>query len=1181
MDVRVFGPLEASVDGRPVPLGGAKRRALFAMLALDVGSVVSVERLIDGLWGERPPATATKLVQVYVSQLRRVLAGAHQGAAIVTRGRGYELRIDPDAVDAARFEQLVAQGSPREALALWRGPPLDDVADEPFAAAAIRRLEELRLTALELAIERDLDAGRHRDVVGELHSLVATEPLRERLHAQRMLALYRCGRQADALDAYQQARAGLVEAIGVEPGPELRRLQEAILVQDPSLEAPQAPVSAEAPHDGRRQEADAPAPLVGRAHEMNALLRGLEQVLTGQGQLFLLAGEAGIGKSRLSDELARHARERGAEVLFGRCWEVGGAPAYWPWVQALRAHVRDRDPDALRLELGAGATEVAQVLPELRERFADLPDPPSLSPEAARFRLFEKVAGFLARAAESQPLVLVLDDLHAADEPSLLLLQFVASQLQAAPLLIVGAYRDIDLEPDTPLASVVAEVRRERVTHVLALAGLTEAEVGQMIESSVGMQPPQLSVAAIHHRTEGNPLFVGEVVRLLSSEGRLTQVSDAAAESLPIPPGVREVIGRRLRLLSEDSRGILALAAVLGREFEFGVLTHLSGLSEEQLLDMLEEAIRVHVVAEVPAAPERLRFAHSLIRDTLYAELGGLRRLRLHREVGEALEAFYGENREPHLAELAHHFHAAGGGGNAAKASEYARAAGDRAVRLFAFEEAVRLYAAALDALGRDGAATDRTRCELLVALADAESRAGDDLAAKATYLRAAELARKAELRELLARAAAGYGGRFLWARAATDSRLVPLLEDALVAFGDADSVLRVQLLSRLATALCDEPSRERRERVWEQAVQTARRLDDPATLAYALDAGIAATEGPHNVEKSLAQADEVVSLAARIGDRERAFAGHEHAFWCSWQLGDRDRRAEALALLTRGAQELQQPAQLWLATAAQAALALSEGRRDEAEVLSERAGSLGERAQSWNATATRRIQLFMLRRERGQLEGFEHEVRDFGHEFPSPLVHRSVLAFVCAQLGATAEATTVVEELVRRDLSSWHVDSEWLFSVTLLAETGAMLGAGDHVEPLYDVLLPYGSLNAVAPIEAALGSASRALGMLATVLGRFAAAARHYEEALRMNTRMGAGPWVAHTERDYARMLAERGEPGDRDSARELVRSALERYRSLAMDSFASEATLLELALRVGGGDDSVSRDVSPSRQI
>jgi DNA-binding SARP family transcriptional activator/WD40 repeat protein len=236
MDVRLLGPVEASVDGRVVAVGAGKPRALLAILSLHAGSTVSSERLIDGLWGDRPPATAGKLVQLHVSQLRKAFDAAGDGGKIVTRGKGYELRLRPDDLDVSRFERLMAGGRPREALALWRGPPLDDVAGEPFAAAEVRRLEELRLSAVELAIDRDLAAGRHRDVVGELERLVIEEPLRERLHEQRMLALYGSGRQAEALEAYRQARTALAEHAGVEPGPELRRLQEAMLRQDPSLE---------------------------------------------------------------------------------------------------------------------------------------------------------------------------------------------------------------------------------------------------------------------------------------------------------------------------------------------------------------------------------------------------------------------------------------------------------------------------------------------------------------------------------------------------------------------------------------------------------------------------------------------------------------------------------------------------------------------------------------------------------------------------------------------------------------------------------------------------------------------------------------------------------------------------------------------------------------------------------
>ncbi len=310
MDVQVLGPLYASIDGRPVPLRRAKPRALLAMLALDAGSTVSTERLIEGLWGERPPATANKLVQVYVSQLRKALASAGDGASIVTHGRGYALEVAPDAIDAGRFERLVAEGSPREALALWRGAPLDDMAGEPFAAVEIRRLEELRLAALEVAIDHDLGAGRHREVVAELERLVAAEPLREKLHAQRMLALYRCGRQADALHAYRQARAALVDAIGVEPGPELRRLHEAILRQDASLD-PAPDWSRELPSELRAR-----ATMAGREAELEWLRERWRCARDGGGRLAVIVGPHGMGKTRLAAELAGEVHRDGGAVMY-------------------------------------------------------------------------------------------------------------------------------------------------------------------------------------------------------------------------------------------------------------------------------------------------------------------------------------------------------------------------------------------------------------------------------------------------------------------------------------------------------------------------------------------------------------------------------------------------------------------------------------------------------------------------------------------------------------------------------------------------------------------------------------------------------------------------------------------------------------------------------------------------
>ena len=571
---------------------------------------------------------------------------------------------------------------------------------------------------------------------------------------------------------------------------------------------------------------------------------------------------------------------------------------------------------------------------------------------------------------------------------------------------------------------------------------------------------------------EGNPLFVGEVVRLLSSEGRLEEVGEAAPEALPYPPGRPGGDWSRLRHLSDDSRGILGLASVLGREFDFGALAHVTGREQEELLDALGEARQGNVLAEVPGAPDRLRFAHVLIRDALYGELGGPRRLRLHREVGEALEAYYARDRRPHLAELAHHFVAAG---DSARAVEYAGAAGDDAVRLSAYEEAVRLYVTALESLGPEGPTTDRARCELLLALADAKGRAGDDSGAKSTFLKAAELARSAKLPELVAAAAISYGGRFVWHRAASDNQLVPLLEDALFALGGGDSVLRVQLLSRLAAALRGEPSRERREPLCVEAVQIARRIGDPAALAYALDAAEAALHGPDTVERRGR------GLGDRLpgGENRRSGAGLRRlrdGYWAAWEFGDPDGRAAGLAGLTRVAEELRQPAQLWSATAAQAVLALAEGRFAEGEQLIEKAASVGKRALSWNAAASRRLQDFVLRRELGRLEGLESEVRDCAHEFPSPLVHLAVLAYVSSRSEHTVEAAEILTELTGHDLTDWHVDEEWLVSISLLAETCAIIGNTERAGALYDLLLPHGSLNAVAVPEVALDSVSRPL---------------------------------------------------------------------------------------------------------
>jgi DNA-binding SARP family transcriptional activator len=1156
MEFRLLGPLEVTEHGYTLALGGGKQRALLAVLLLHANDVVSTERLIDELWGDSPPATVAKSIQAYVSRLRKQL-GADR---LLTRSPGYVLRVDPSQFDVACFDRLVAEAASvdprtaarklRAALGLWRGPALADLAYEPFARAEIARLEEVRLAALEQRIDADLALGRHAELVGELEALVTEQPLRERLRSQLMLCLYRSGRQAEALGTYQAARRALVDELGIEPSRKLRELHQAILQQDPRLD-----LAVGAPEPAVETPTGA---FVGRDAELAELISGLHDARAGAGRLFLLVGEPGIGKSRLADEVIRHARTLGARVLVGRCWEAGGAPAYWPWVQSLRGYVEQSDPEALRTQLAAGATDLAQIVPELRELFPDLPAP-TLEAEGARFRLFDAAARFLRNAATAHPLVIVLDDLHAADEPSLLLLRFLAGELRGSRILLVGSYRDVDPTVRDPLAATLAELAREPVTHRIDLVGLTEGDVARYIELTARTTAPPQLTAAIHAETQGNPLFLGEVVRLLAAEGRLAEVDVSALWSLGIPQGVREVIGRRVRRLSDDCGGMLTLASVLGREFGLDALEQLTKLSDEELLEVLDEAVAARVLTALPGAPGRLRFAHALIRETLYDQLTAPRRVQLHRRAADALEELYAPDPEPHLAELAHHFFEAAPGGDLDKALGYARRAGERAVGLLAYEEGARYYELALQALELKQPIDARARCELLLELGEALAKAGTMLEAKERFLAAAELARSSGRSQHLARAALGYGGRYRFARAGPDRSIVPLLEEALAALGEQQSVLRVRLLARLASALRDQPSLEPRSSLSRQAVDIARRLGDKATLADALVSQFTATWSPE-AERLLAIAQEVGRLADDTGDAERAFQARFLDHIASLTLGEPERVASIMDEHRALANVLKQPTLQWWSLVMRSVWALLRGQFNDGEQLAEEALRVGQRAQSWDAGFSYRIALFVLRREQGRLNEVEKLIRESTDEYAGYRSFRCLVPLIECELGREHEARRRFDELAADQFSALPPDGEWLFCLSLLSEVAAQLHDRERAAHLYRMLLPYGHLNALAAGEVAVGSVSRYLGLLASTTRQWNDAARHYEDALKMNARLGARPWLAHTERDYARMLLARGSTGDRDRAQSLLSQASASYEELGMPTGAASASALAL---------------------
>src|SRR3954447_15057859 len=445
-----------------------------------------------------------------------------------------------------------------------------------------------------------------------------------------------------------------------------------------------------------RVEGLAEGVFVGREREVDKLRAGLEDALGGHGKLLMVVGEPGIGKTRTAEELVTYARLRGARVLIGRSYEAEGAPAYWPWLQMARSFVEDGDADHLHELLGAGAADIARVMPELREVFPDLEPQHSLEPEQARFRFFDAVTTFLRNVAAEQPLVILLDDLHWADAPSLRLLQFLARELSDASILVVGTYRDVELGRRHPLSQALADLSRQGLVERVTLRGLSEQEVARFIEVTASIQPPPSLVSAIHEETEGNPFFVSEIVNLLAAEGELDDPSGLSEWTLTIPQGVREVIGRRLDRLSDDCNRVLTVASVIGREFALDVLERVADVPRERTLELLEEAEEERIVDQGAQPSLRFSFSHALVREALYEELGVTQRVRLHRRAAAVIEELYGADADQPLEELAHHFLEAQ---ELERAIVYAEAAANRAVEVMAFERAAELYGKACQAL--------------------------------------------------------------------------------------------------------------------------------------------------------------------------------------------------------------------------------------------------------------------------------------------------------------------------------------------------------------------------------------------------------------------------------------------------------------------------------------------------
>ena len=924
---------------------------------------------------------------------------------------------------------------------------------------------------------------------------------------------------------------------------------------------------------------------VGRERELRTLLDALDAALAGRGSLFLIGGEPGIGKSRLADELAFHARARGVLVLWGRGWEDAGAPPFWPWVQALRSYLRATDADDLRRQLGTGAGDIAQMLPELRDVLPNLPPPPVADADSARFRLFDSTVRLLGEAARARPMVLVIDDLQAADRPSVLLLGFLASQLADMPLLVVATYRDVDLTPLHPLGSAIDEMAREPGTRILTLTGLTRDAVDRFILQRAGHTPNDRLVAAIWRETTGNPLFVGEAIRLLSAEGHLDTIDDVPSLRVAVPASIRAVIARRIGHLDPATANALGLAAALGPEFSLDILRRIGDYGPEEVLGLVNDAIAAGLIMPVAGVLGRYRFSHDLVRETLDDDLSPVPRARLHRRIAEVLESTYGASSDRHLAELAfHYFEAVRGGdgglaqgsgdGAGLKAVAYARQAGDQAARSLAYEEADRLYAMALSAIGSFDAPDEEVRTDIFLALGEVRARAGDLAGARATYLQAAEAARRTGAAERLGLAALGYGGRLPWARPGDDQLLIPLLEDALVLLDRADTRVRAQLLTRLACALRSSPDRrDDSDRLSQEAVDLARELDDPLTLSYVLAGRYWAIWWPENLIERHPIAAEMVAVVEALGDGERLIDAHLLLFMDYSENGRmREARTEVDAV-TRLVDDLRQPAQAFLGVAPRALLALHDGDYPLAEELIEQELVGGRQVTTARDNESAgRMHRFLLRREQARVAEELTSVRASVDDFPWYPVHRAALACLLLDLGRQADARMVFDGFAEDRFRAFYHDNEWLLGVCLASEACWLLGDATAAATLYEQLVPFADRHAIGHTEGSIGAVDRYLGLLAATLGRLDAADHHLATAIRINEGMGAKPWAAHCRHDLADVLRTRDGSGDRARATQLDRDAGDSARALGM---------VALVRRIGMDVDVVHTRLVPGSPI
>ncbi|MDF1606304.1 BTAD domain-containing putative transcriptional regulator [Nocardioides sp. YIM 152315] len=1107
MRIGVLGTTVATGSAGPVNLGGPKQRALLAALALHRGRAVAADTLADLVWDGAPPPGVSGTLQGYVAGLRRALEPDRttRGSAtlLVTEQPGYALRLPDDGLDAVAFEAVVASahtgvapladalcrgrplppGSPdagglitlhdglEEALGMWRGVPFAELGDVPAAVAERARLEELRVLASEDRAALGILLGLHATAAAELDALTRAHPLRERAWALRALALAGSGRQADALAVLREVRDVLDEELGLEPGPELRAVQGAVLRQEQIATAEPAAAVGPAPpaeaSGGVETHAPLPFPslwpwsLAGRDEELAALSDLVDRVVTGAGAspaFVALTGEPGIGKSRLAIELATYAAEQGVTIAWGRCSQDDGAPALWPWATVLE-------------RLGA-----------------ELPSAADGDDQAAAFRAWETVVQTVLDAAGRGPLLLVLDDLHWADTSSLRVLRLLTeavAQESPARLLVVSTWREHPV-PTGPLAEVTEALARKHALR-LQLRGISAEAAAHVFSQVAETDPTDADADTLRRRTEGNPFFVVEYARL-AKDGDLAAL---VAEGRP-PAAVHEVLSRRLAHLEETTQDLLQTASVLGRIFDLRTLAQVAGLDDDDALDRLDPAIEAGLVAE--DGVDRFRFSHALIRDTVLSGLPQSRRARVHARAAEAVGGRTGRE-----TEVARHWLAAGPR-HLSKAWPAAQVAARSATTVFAYVEALEMLEYALSAQDEDPASTPADRFEVLTDLADVLRRAGRWMELREVAHEAIEVADEAGDLDLLIRAAAMTSTGALWTPGGgeVDEVVVRSLRHALDRLPEGDDPRRCRVMLSLAGEIYYGTTPQEREALAEEAVAMARRLDDPVLVLNALVKSTIGIWRGANAALRLDMTTEAVRLARELGDTVGLVSALALRAEAAGELGDVAALDECLMEGRPEADRIRHVyAQLFL-DSLEVSWSAMRGQFDQ---VAKRIGEMADIGQVVTIPGTAESIAGALMMQ-ALWQGGEADVLAVLETMPvDGFVPTAppMLTMLCrtGRLDDARAYLTTQREYVDRaiDADTWYSPMAW----SMAAESACYLDDRELAATAYALLAPLAGQTASAGSGSTIGPVDIFLAMAAHTTGQDDLAARHAERAVEL----------------------------------------------------------------------------------